>query len=266
MKEYFNILSKDLQNKSSLIKEYFSIHAGENGKNKESLIVNFLQAYLPKRYSIGTGFVFDADKSLSNQNDIIIYDSFWSGILFPENVSQFFPIESIYGVIEVKSHLNINELKNTIQKASKVKKMTFKGVSRSDSYGIEEPLFSIFAYDSIDLKKLKQNLENLYKDTPLKERIDFIVVLNKGLLYTGRYFEIATYGTPKSSYRNSLGEEGIKEIKNKNPHEVKGMILNENTLLVWYLYLMSYLSLSSNKVSSWLDYLEKDDNKWGEFI
>lgn len=87
MNEYFTMLSADLKSKSELIREYFKIHPGENGRNKEDILVEFLRNYLPKRYSIGTGFIFDSEKGRSNQTDIIIYDAFWSSILFPERVS-----------------------------------------------------------------------------------------------------------------------------------------------------------------------------------
>lgn len=266
MEDYFKVISNDLQNKANLIKEYFKIHSGENGRNKEDLLLEFLRSYLPKRYSLGTGFILDSSETKSNQNDIIIYDSFWSSILFPDSVSQFFPIESVYGVIEVKSKLDKKELKTTIAKAAKVKKMPTRGISkRAHSSGIKEPLYAIFAYDSLELSTVKEQLEAIYKDTPLKERIDFIVVLNKGLIYTGNYFDIVTYGQENSSYRQQLGKEGIDKLKEQCPYEIAGMELSENSLLIWYMYIMKYLSFSSDKISNWMDYLP-NDKAWGKYL
>ena len=266
MKDYFNILSLELQGKAELIKEYFKIHSGENGRNKEDILLNFLRSHLPQRYSIGTGFIFDTNNEKSNQNDLIIYDSFWSNMLFPDNVSQMFPIESVYGIIEVKSTLNQTELRSTIQKAKKIKKMPAKGISREiGNSGFKEPLYSIFAYDSIDLANLKSQLEEEYKDTPLNERIDFIIILNKGLFYTGNYFDVVKYGQENSEYRRQLGVEGIDKIKKEFPIEIEGLKLNENSLLVWYMHMMTYLSYSNNKISNWIDYLPLDTN-WGEKI
>jgi hypothetical protein len=263
MQDYFKVLSHDLKNKSDLIRDYFKIHSGENGRNKEDLLINFLKSYLPNRYSLSTGFIFDTNDVKSNQNDIIIYDSFWSSILFPENVSQFFPIESVYGLIEVKSMLDTNALKETIKKAKTIKTMPIKGVTRNLGFnGIKEPFYSIFAYESVSMEALKQTLATEYANTPLKERIDFIVILNKGLFYTGNYFEIVKYGMPNSQYRISLGQEGVEHIKNEYPSEIESWELNENSLFVWYTYLMSYLSYSADKISTMIDYLPPNET-WG---
>jgi|GEM_PF-1830688 len=266
MNSYFKLISHELHNKAELIKEYFKIHPGENGRNKEDLLASFLRSYLPKRYSLGTGFIFDVTGANSNQNDIIIYDSFWSSILFPNDVSQFYPIESVYGVVEVKSILNEKELKTSLSKAAKIKKMPLNGLSRVTGLNyLKEPLYSIFAYDSIGLKTIKDYLVQEYKNTPLNERVDFIVVINKGIFFTGNYFEVAKYGQIDSPYRIQLGAEGIAKIKAQYPSEIEAMKLDENSLLAWYLYLLSYLSLSSEKISNWIDYLEPN-TKWGEFI
>lgn len=266
MRDYFELISRDLQNKASLIREYFKIHQGENGRNKEDLLIEFLRDYLPKRYSLGTGFIIDTVGDNSNQNDIIIYDSFWSSILFPNNVSQFFPVESVYGVIEVKSMLNQAELKSTMTKAARIKKMPFKGIQQSPAdLGIKEPLYTIFAYDSIDLKAIKIYLETEYGNTPLSERIDFIIVLNQGLFQTGNYFEIVHYGHPQSPFRKELGDEGMKKVKEKYPKEIVAWKLNENSLFVWYMWMMTYLSFSKNKISNLIDYLPKG-TQWGTEI
>lgn len=258
MKNYFNLVSQDLKNKSSLIKEYFKIHSGENGRNKEDLIVNFLRNYLPKRYSIGTGFIFDTLNNNSNQNDIIVYDSFWSTPLFPENVSQFYPIESIYGVIEVKSTLDSKELEETIMKAQKVKKMRAKGISRDSlNSGLKNPFYSIVAYDSIGLETIKNKLIEFNENIPMSERIDLILVLGKGIFYTGAYFEIVKYGQENSPFRESLGESGMELIKKKYINQIAGLELNDNALLVWYMYLMTYLSFSKDKVSNWIEYIDE---------
>lgn len=263
MDSYFKVISDSIQAQSKLIAEFFRTHPGENGRNKEAVLLNFFKNYLPKRYSLSTGFIASSDSSLSNQNDIIIYDSFWSAPLFPEIASQVFPIESVYAVIEVKSLLNKNELHSTVEKATKVKNMTMKGIKRSDSTGIEKPCYCLFAYDSTDLVELKQYLCDLYQDVELDKRMDFILVLNKGLIYTGSYYGIVKYGEPNSLYRLGLGPEDLAALKETNPSEIGGMMLKENTLYVYYMFLMSYLSFSGHKIVNWLDYLKKDKD-WGD--
>lgn len=265
MNDYFNVISEKIKLDSQLIAESFRTHPGENGRNKEAILLNFLRTYLPQRYSLGTGFVASSDPLLSNQNDIIIYDSFWSSRLFPELVSQIFPIESVYAVIEVKSRLDKKELKAPISKTEKIKQMQVRGIKRRDNLGIEQPCFCLFAYVSDNLSHLKLALEESYKDTPLNQRMDFVVVLNQGIMYTGTYYDIVTYGQRNSEYRRGLGEGSIRKLKESNPSEIKGMRLQENTLYVFYMYLMKYLGFSANRIVDWVDYLPHK-KEWGDYF
>ena len=265
MDNYFKVISDKIRSDSQLIAEYFRTHPGENGRNKETILLNFLKTYLPRRYSTGTGFIASSEPVLSNQNDIVIYDSFWSSTLFPELASQIFLIESVYAIIEVKSHLDETQLKSTINKAEKIKLMQVKGIKRMDNKGIEQPCFCLFAYDSTDLPKLKLALQENYKNTPLNQRIDFIVVLNKGMIYSGIYYEIVKYGQSDSPYRKQLDEDGLKKLQEANPSEIEGMYLDKNTLYVFYMYLMTYLGFSASKIANWVDYLPSE-NQLGTFF
>ena len=71
MEEYFQLTSKKLKDDPELIKKYFSIHANENGRNKEDLLASFLRSHLPNRYAVGTGFVINSSdvNRISNQTD-----------------------------------------------------------------------------------------------------------------------------------------------------------------------------------------------------
>lgn len=167
-------------------------------------------------------------------------------------------------MIEVKSKLDSKELDASLEKASKVKKMSRKGIAREQNEGgLVEPFCAIFAYESIDLKLIKKQLEERYNTVPLNERIDFIVVLGLGLIFTGHYFEVVKYGQENSEYRRQLGKEGIEEIKKQYPSEIAGMFLKDDTFMIWYLYTMVFLSFSKSRVSNFLDYLGPEKN-WGE--
>lgn len=79
-------------------------HSGERGRNDEEHLRNFLNKVLPRRFSIGTGFIVSSDlaEKPSGQNDIIISDQFWNSPLYREFVAEVYPIETVYGTIEVK--------------------------------------------------------------------------------------------------------------------------------------------------------------------
>lgn len=46
-------------------------HHGEQGAAREEIVRAFLRSYLPKRFEVSSGFVFDAGGRISGQTDII---------------------------------------------------------------------------------------------------------------------------------------------------------------------------------------------------
>jgi hypothetical protein len=267
LEKYFKLLSEHMKMQAHLISEQFKSHPGENGRNKEVILSKVLCSVLPDRYSIGTGFIVASDGTKSGQNDIIIYDKFWSAPLFPEFASLIFPIEAVYGVIEVKSNLGSKELDEAVDRAKAIKKMPLRGARNGPNLnpGLNLITHSLFAYDGMQLPSIRAHLESKYKDVNLKERIDFIVILNKGIFYTGSYFDIVRYGQPGSQFRNNLSNEDIARLKTDNPSEIGGMELNQYTFFVWSLWMLSHLSHAANRVSNWIDYLPLDRG-WGRPI
>ncbi len=170
-------------------------HRSSKGRVRELEIVEqFLQKYLPKTIGISHGEIVSSDGNTSNESDIIIYETRTCPYLLDKTGYQIFPIECVYGVIEVKSMLNSAELEDSFNKISKIKKFPKiayepqEGVIKKYSklYDKEWEYFPtvgcVFAYDSIDLLTLKKKLEELQKDVPIDERIDSVWVLNKGMV------------------------------------------------------------------------------------
>lgn len=110
-------------------------HWGEDGRYKEIILMNFLKKVLPTNVSVGTGFV-KCNQGLTSQIDIIIYRGDYP-TLFSEGDFVIVLPESVIGIIEVKSKLNSDKIRETVEK--------------SDNNGriINFPIFNgIFCYDS----------------------------------------------------------------------------------------------------------------------
>lgn len=80
-------------------------HPGELGTGREEVIRDFLRRHLPKRFSVSTGFVFDAHGKVSRQIDVIIYDAYSCPAFEAVGGKMFFPCESVVAVGEAKSQL-----------------------------------------------------------------------------------------------------------------------------------------------------------------
>ena len=108
--------------------EYFSRlteHGPELGRMNETHLVRFLRAYLPPKIGIGTGFIVSGGVSpqQSPQCDIVLYDALNNAPLYKSEAWSIYPIEMVYGVIEVKTRLTKEELENAFVKCAMIRSM-----------------------------------------------------------------------------------------------------------------------------------------------
>jgi hypothetical protein len=98
-------------------------HMGDRGTFRERVIREFLRPFLPPAYGLSAGEVFAADGSQSAQVDIVVYDALFSTVLFRDASQQLFPAESVFGTIEVKSRLCLEELDRACNNVASVKRL-----------------------------------------------------------------------------------------------------------------------------------------------
>jgi hypothetical protein len=86
------------------------VHPAEKGRSLEGEVRAVLRDMLPSEYGLGTGFVVyhgPNGPKLSSQLDIIIYDAIRSGPLGRLAACEVYPIEAVYGYVEVKAALGV---------------------------------------------------------------------------------------------------------------------------------------------------------------
>lgn len=67
----------------------------------------FLARILPRRFSVGTGFLVCSNPAVpaSHQIDTVVFDEIYNSPLHRELAAYVFPIEMVYGTVEVKGLL-----------------------------------------------------------------------------------------------------------------------------------------------------------------
>jgi hypothetical protein len=98
-------------------------HHGELGRITEEIIKGVLERLLPKRFSIGTGFIINSKGDVSAQTDIVIYDEFYNRPLLSEYGVRVFPVECVYATIEVKSILDSDTLQKSVADIMRLRKI-----------------------------------------------------------------------------------------------------------------------------------------------
>lgn len=82
-------------------------HSVSQGDLSEEQWIRFLRSFLPHRYDVSKGFVFDSKGGVSEQIDIIVFDRFHSPLIYEtDNGEKYVTAESVYAVFEVKQEAN----------------------------------------------------------------------------------------------------------------------------------------------------------------
>jgi len=131
-------------------------HRGEEGRHIEGIVRGVLEKLLPKRFSIGSGFVINFEGGISTQQDVVLFDNYNNAPLLYEGSAGLFTAESVYATIEVKKTLNARELKKTATKINGFRKVTRKKLTttvqtteqkRADGARIFSPVTLLMATD-----------------------------------------------------------------------------------------------------------------------
>ncbi len=239
--QYFSEVSAQLRKQAKLLSDAFSSHHPSSGTNKERLISDFINNYVPKKFTVDTGIVMDRNGVLSNEADIVIADSINNAPLFPDGEKKLWPVESVYEVIEVKSTLTKPEMENAIEKCRR-----FKRLSREFAQNIEKPanresLFTIWAFEGPEPKTIKENYVDATREVPENERPDFVVVIESMLMTSGGYWVLSKYGHPSSKHYRTLPQTE-KSLYDANKERCDAYRSGGNTLLMWLIWHNSWLA------------------------
>ncbi len=161
-------------------------HNLTKGEAREAVVLKtFLKPYLPSRYSIARGIIVDIDNKHSKAQDLVIFDAFNSPILEDLEAAKLFFPESVFAIIEVKSLLTREELKDILEKSITVWELR-RTVSPSLTVapGIIVPSYQIatlcmgFCYVSkLTIKEARDELRNLRSKMPTSHALSLICIL-----------------------------------------------------------------------------------------
>ena len=142
-------------------------HPGTKGDHCETAWINFFKGFLPSKYDVAKGFVFDSQGNKSDQIDVIIYEALYAPLIFKtENGEKYITAESVYAVFESKSEINKETLEYADHKAASVRKLfrSARGVINAGVYqkarSLTPIIGGILALDSISPHAIEQHLRD----------------------------------------------------------------------------------------------------------
>jgi hypothetical protein len=101
LKQLFEGLQNQMISQLNTNREFIT-HPGSKGDSLENAWIEWLQKYLPNRYSVDKAIIIDHEGNTSHQIDIVIYDNWFTPFIFSQNGFHYIPAEGVYAVFEVK--------------------------------------------------------------------------------------------------------------------------------------------------------------------
>ncbi|MCY3726645.1 MAG: hypothetical protein OXF95_08415 [Rhodobacteraceae bacterium] len=254
--DYMKDVAEEMKRKSDGIRRAYKTHNPTAGDCREDLVKNFLKDSLPKRFGVSTGLIISPEEKFSKQADLVIVDEQNNAPLYPEMDKKLWPIEAVYALIEVKTHLNPSDLKDAVKKGQKFKRLKRRFCDRGEFMRMEDSLFVIWAFESPSPETLRKNIIDIYQEVPRTEQPDFVIVPNSLMVQSGKYLELSKVGQPNSPQRKEL-ERQHGNLDNLIPRFLI-YPCRENSLYIWYIFFDSWLRQAGNRYSNPIEYLPKN--------
>lgn len=122
LKKLFSGMQNQMSSQLSFNRDFIN-HSTSKGDSLENAWIEWLQKYLPSRYSVNKAIVIDQFGNTSDQIDVVIYDNYFTPFIFNQDGIKYIPAEGVYAVFEVKPEMNKNYIEYTGKKIASVRKL-----------------------------------------------------------------------------------------------------------------------------------------------
>ncbi len=149
---------------------------GSTGRKREDILREFLTRNLPEIMGVSEGCVFDRERSMSRQCDIVVYSKM--ALCLREERMRLFPIDSVLAVGEVKSHLSRSHISDAVGKIRAVKRMKLRPSKVRFGGFHDRSLGCLFSFHADSKSTVSNNLFEEYQSqsVPYEEEVDLIYV------------------------------------------------------------------------------------------
>lgn len=157
------------------------IHPGEFGEYREKCLNMLLADCIGKEYSVGEGFIYNKDNEVNTQCDVIIYNSDADGIT-SDGVANFYPVEEVLAVGEVKSNLTKAELEVALRKLADTKKL-FSYLENEAKDLVKKQADQVLPITFLVCKSINsfETLDEGYWDSVYKGKENHMFTINNGI-------------------------------------------------------------------------------------
>ncbi len=150
------------------------------GAESEQLLRNFLAAFLPKRFAVGTGYIVDPGETLSYETDVVIYDALNCAAYPLTRAVTMVPSDGVAAAIEVKARLYGGYLREDFLKARLLKSLKRPAPVAGASI---PPFIGFLAFGNKNpLGRAASEYTRLIREYGADAGIDAVAILDQGLV------------------------------------------------------------------------------------
>jgi len=218
---HFRIVGEELEASSKRLTT--ASHGGIRGLGREILAKVFLSSHLPNSIDFFTGEIIDHNNKKSSQIDLIIYGGHSPKLpLFNDNILAF--NDAVLAAIEVKSFLNLAELKTSLAACERLKSMVRDEhiLGRNDSIP-RNPMADLLRRHNIKVESDPESRSTNLKSTP------YIVFAYSGMKLNTLLRHMESYEKSNSNSEYTLDTSGPDMIINLE----KGYYIYKNNDFLW---------------------------------
>lgn len=184
LKSMFLGLQQEMRAAMSVTQQHVG-HPTAKGNATELRWASMLEHYLPKRYAVATAFVLDSTGSLSQQQDLVVYDRQYTPFLLNHDDAVYIPAEGVYGIFEVKQTLEKDTVAYAGEKAASVRTLLRTSAPITHAGGTFTPrspipiLAGLLCTDS-RWQQPESHLPAVLGKVAAEERLDLLCALGTG--------------------------------------------------------------------------------------
>lgn len=141
LKDVLAAVHDDVQHKLGAVRNSFK-HPGTLGDASESVWLEVMQTYLPRRYSVARAHVVDSKDNFSDQIDVVIFDRQYTPFILHFAGKSIVPAEAVYAVFEAKQTVDAAQIVYAEKKVASVRALartSLKIPYAGGKYGAKKP-------------------------------------------------------------------------------------------------------------------------------
>lgn len=200
-------LHEDIEQKLRTARESFE-HPGAKGDASESVWLELLSTYLPKRYQAKSAFVVDSNGDFSEQIDVVVFDRQYSPFIFTFQGNDIIPAESVYAVFEAKQSVNAEQVAYARKKVLSARRLHRTSLPIPHAGGIYPPkplshiLGGLLTFESDWNPALGSPLVEALEKDDTDDRLDLGCVASHGIFGCGddNCYTFTPRGKPATSF------------------------------------------------------------------